>query len=106
MSDPFRLDGETAVVTGGTAGIGAAIATLFRDRGARVIVCGRDLERGKAFADAEGIEFVRADVTSDDDLAALAAVAPASILVNNAGPTDLLHSRDVDGPIGKVTPAN
>ncbi|HEY3605340.1 MAG TPA: SDR family NAD(P)-dependent oxidoreductase [Sporichthyaceae bacterium] len=106
MSDPFRLDGETAVVTGGTAGIGAAIATLFRDRGSRVIVCGRDVERGKTFADAQGIEFVRADVTSDDDLAALAAAAPASILVNNAGPTDLLHTRDVDGPIGNLTPAN
>jgi NAD(P)-dependent dehydrogenase (short-subunit alcohol dehydrogenase family) len=107
VSDPFRLDGETAVITGGTAGIGAAIATLFRDRGARVVVCGRDAERGKAFEAEHGVEFVRADVTSADDLAALAATADsASILVNNAGPTDLLHTRDVDGPVGAMTPDN
>jgi NAD(P)-dependent dehydrogenase (short-subunit alcohol dehydrogenase family) len=105
-TDPFRLDGETAVITGGTSGIGAAIAILFRDRGARVIVCGRDAERGRAFADDENIEFVRADVTSEVDVAALANAAPASILVNNAGPTDLLHTREVDGPVGELTPAN
>jgi NAD(P)-dependent dehydrogenase (short-subunit alcohol dehydrogenase family) len=106
-ADPFRLDGETAVVTGGTAGIGAAIAALFRDRGARVVVCGRDAARGKAFEEAHGIEFLRADVTREDDVAALAAaVDAASILVNNAGPTDLLHTRDVDGPVGEVTPPN
>jgi NAD(P)-dependent dehydrogenase (short-subunit alcohol dehydrogenase family) len=107
VTDPFRLDGETAVITGGTAGIGAAIALLFRDRGARVIVCGRDAERGKAFADSNNVEFVRADVTSEADLAALATAAgQASILVNNAGPTDLLHTREVDGPMGEITPAN
>jgi len=106
-TDPFRLDGEVAVVTGGTAGIGAAIATLFRERGARVVVCGRDAERGKAFSNAHGVEFVQADVTREDDLAALAVAAgPVSVLVNNAGPTDLLHTRDVDGPVGELTPAN
>jgi NAD(P)-dependent dehydrogenase (short-subunit alcohol dehydrogenase family) len=107
VTDPFRLDGETAVVTGGTAGIGAAIALLFRDRGARVIVCGRDAERGKAFGDSHDIEFVRADVTHETDLAALvSAASAASVLVNNAGPTDLLHTREVDGPVGEITPTN
>lgn len=107
MSDPFRLDSQSALVTGGTSGIGAAIAILFRDRGARVVVCGRDPERGKAFAAETGIEFVRADVTSDDDVAALvAACGGLSVLVNNAGPTDLLHTRDVDGPVGEMTPEN
>jgi NAD(P)-dependent dehydrogenase (short-subunit alcohol dehydrogenase family) len=107
VTDPFRLDGETAVVTGGTTGIGAAIAVLFRDRGARVIVCGRDAERGRAFADSQGVAFVRADVTSETDLATLASAASgASILVNNAGPTDLLHTREVDGPVGELTPTN
>jgi NAD(P)-dependent dehydrogenase (short-subunit alcohol dehydrogenase family) len=95
------------VVTGGTAGIGAAIALLFRDRGARVLVCGRNAERGKAFADAAGIEFVRADVTDEADVRALAATAiDASVLVNNAGPTDLLHTREVDGPVGEMSPIN
>ncbi len=107
MTDPFRLDGATALITGGTSGIGAAIATLFRDRGARVLVCGRDEERGKQFAALSGMEFVRADVTDDADVAALATeCGDLSVLVNNAGPTDLLHTRSVDGPVGVVTAEN
>ena len=107
MTDLFRLDGARALVTGGTAGIGAAIATLFRDRGAKVVVCGRNRERGEAFAAETGIEFVPANVTSDTDVRALAAACgDLSVLVNNAGPTDLLHTRSVDGPVGEMTPDN
>lgn len=107
MTDPFRLDGERVLVTGGTAGIGAAIAKLFRDRGAKVVVCGRNRERGEAFAAETGIEFVPANVTSDTDVRVLAATCgDLSILVNNAGPTDLLHTRSVDGPVGEMTPEN
>ena len=107
MTDPFRLDGRTALVTGGTSGIGRAIAELFRDRGATVVVCGRSEERGAAFTAETGIRFVRADVTDEGDVCSLvAACADLSVLVNNAGPTDLLHSRTVDGPVGTVTPSN
>ncbi len=105
--DPFRLDGESVLVTGGTSGIGAAIAVLFRDRGAKVVVCGRNRERGDAFAAETGIEFVPANVTSDTDVRTLAAACgDLSVLVNNAGPTDLLHTRSVDGPVGEMTPEN
>jgi NAD(P)-dependent dehydrogenase (short-subunit alcohol dehydrogenase family) len=105
--DPFRLDGAAALITGGTAGIGAAIAVLFRDRGARVTVCGRDVERGKAFAEVTGVTFLPADVTEEAEVAALAAAcADLGILVNNAGPTDLLHTRTVDGPLGVLSPRN
>jgi NAD(P)-dependent dehydrogenase (short-subunit alcohol dehydrogenase family) len=107
VTDPFRLDGESALVTGGTSGIGAAIAVLFRDRGAKVVVCGRNRERGEAFAAETGIEFFPASVTTDTDVRALAAACGGlSILVNNAGPTDLLHTRSVDGPVGEMTPEN
>jgi NAD(P)-dependent dehydrogenase (short-subunit alcohol dehydrogenase family) len=37
----FRLDGRTALITGGSGGLGAAIADLFIQAGARVVVAGR-----------------------------------------------------------------
>ena len=107
MADPFRLDGQVALVTGGTRGLGRAIAELFRDRGATVVVCGRNREAGEAFSAESGIRFVRADVTDEDDVRGLVERCAAdhgglSVLVNNAGPTDLLHTREVDGPIGQI----
>ncbi|WP_280423582.1 SDR family NAD(P)-dependent oxidoreductase [Nocardia carnea] len=107
MTDPFRLDGKTALVTGGTKGIGLAIAQLFRARGATVVVCGRSPESGAAVAARHGLEFQRADVTDEDQVRTLIARCETAhggldVLVNNAGPTDLLHTRDVDGPIGEM----
>ncbi len=42
----MRMDGELALVTGSTSGIGRAIAMRFAAEGARVIVHGRDQGRG------------------------------------------------------------
>jgi NAD(P)-dependent dehydrogenase (short-subunit alcohol dehydrogenase family) len=109
MTDPFRLDGKVALITGGTKGIGLAIAQLFVSRGAHVIVCGRSDETGRTIAAENDLTFHRADVTDEDDVKSLiadcySAYAGLDILINNAGPTDLLHSRSVDGPIGVVEP--
>jgi len=85
------LLGRRALVTGATAGIGAAIArTLGRD-GAEVLVLGRDAGRGAEVVggvrDAGGqAEFVQADVGNPERLAELAQeVGDVDILVNNAG---------------------
>ncbi|HWD05886.1 MAG TPA: SDR family NAD(P)-dependent oxidoreductase [Amycolatopsis sp.] len=116
MTDPFRLDGETAIVTGGSRGIGLAVARSLAGAGANVVICGRDEAQGRVAIEelaASGgkLEFVRADVTIEDDVTALIErcvdlFGGVSVLVNNAGPTDLLHSREVDGPLGQISPRN
>lgn len=41
MTSPFRLDGKTALVTGGNQGLGQAFALGLAEAGARVAICGR-----------------------------------------------------------------
>ena len=62
-----NLEGQTALVTGATSGIGRAIALRLARDGAEVVVHGRDAERGKNVVDAISAEggrarFVAADV--------------------------------------------
>ncbi len=94
--DRLRLDGQTAVVTGGNRGIGRAIAEGMADVGANVVVANRDAESGHeaaaAVADETGAETlaVPADVTDEADVEALMSATvdefgDLDVLVNNAG---------------------
>jgi NAD(P)-dependent dehydrogenase (short-subunit alcohol dehydrogenase family) len=95
LSSLFGLDGSTAVVTGGTSGMGAASARALAGAGARVIVSGRDRGRGERVVseieEAGGSAALElADVSDADAAAALAdrvleRHGPVDILVNAAG---------------------
>jgi len=89
-----RLAGKTALITGGSSGIGLATARLFAEEGARVAVTGRDDERlGRLRTElGETSMVIKADVTSIADMRAAAARLTASssfrgldVLFLNAG---------------------
>jgi NAD(P)-dependent dehydrogenase (short-subunit alcohol dehydrogenase family) len=81
------IAGQTALVTGGGSGLGAATARLLSRRGAQVIVFDRDEAAAHAIAQETGGIAVSGDVTSPEDVeqAIAAAAEPPRIVVNCAG---------------------
>ena len=88
----LQLDGRRALVTGSSSGIGAAVARMLAQEGARVVVHGRNRERAEQVAGEIGAAGVAiGDLSTDEACAAVHAAAVAAlggnieILVNNAG---------------------
>ncbi len=91
----FDLSGKTALVTGGSRGLGLQIAHALGEAGARVLITSRkaaDLEEATASLQAAGIDarWIAADCGQEADIQRLAAetlqrMGDVDILVNNAG---------------------
>jgi NAD(P)-dependent dehydrogenase (short-subunit alcohol dehydrogenase family) len=105
LASTRALAGRTALVTGGSRGIGLAIAQGLSDAGAAVVLAGRDraslLEAAATFPAGRAIHAVEMDVMSvasirNGVLAAREAAGPIHCLVNNAGVEEVRPSLEVD----------
>ena len=93
MSNQFSLDGKHAIITGGTRGIGLAIAGCYLDAGAKVTVCSRNqdgVDAAVAELNSPNAQGFSVHVGKSDDIMRLVETSqekfgPANILVNNAG---------------------
>jgi NAD(P)-dependent dehydrogenase (short-subunit alcohol dehydrogenase family) len=96
MTNPFSLDGKTALVTGGNQGLGKAFALGLAQAGARVAICGRREDANlaavaEAGAAGFGLVPITADITDDRQVTAMVEQAlevfdgRIDVLVNNAG---------------------
>jgi NAD(P)-dependent dehydrogenase (short-subunit alcohol dehydrogenase family) len=105
MSNPFDLTGKVAVITGGSRGLGLAMARAFAEHGADVVVASRKREACEAVAAelrsrfghrALGIGFHAGKWAECDRLieTVMAEFGRIDILVNNAGKSPLYPSLD------------
>lgn len=108
LYDEFK--GKVALVTGGTSGIGKATAFAFAEQGARVIISGRNVQKGeKAVEEASerglNIEFICSDVSKPDDVKKMISqivkkYGCIDIAFNNAGidgqPTSVMECDEED----------
>ncbi len=87
MNTPFRLDGRTALITGGASGIGEATSRALAAAGASVLICDVDRDRTGALAgELSGSSALILDITDEQAVArAFAHIRSLDILVNNAG---------------------
>ena len=86
----MTLAGKRVLITGGGSGAGENLALGFAAAGATVVIAGRRLQALQAVAaQAAGIRVVQADVTDEQEVAAMfAAAGPCDIVIANAGAAD------------------
>jgi NAD(P)-dependent dehydrogenase (short-subunit alcohol dehydrogenase family) len=95
VHDPFSVAGKSVIVTGGGTGIGAAIARVFAERGAKVLIASRNGEHlgpvAKALRDDGGtVESITCDVRDADQVETMfdraeSAFGGVDVMINNHG---------------------
>ena len=103
------MGGKTALITGGTSGIGKATAVALAAMGADVVVVGRNRERGevaleeiKSQSHSESVELMLADLSVQDEVRGLAGAFlerydRLDVLANNAGLVQSKRTETADG---------
>ena len=87
---------KTILVTGGTRGIGLAIAQAFQKKGYRVVVTYSKDEESANLAKEQGLEVFRADVSKEDEVIAfIKQIGRVDVLVNNAGVSLIKQLQDI-----------
>ena len=110
VMDLFRLDGRSALVTGGTRGLGRVMAEALAEAGASVCITSRSIDAARAAAEeiarAHGarVEGIEAEVTAGDSVSRLLEhvrghFGGVDILVNNAGV-------NIRGSVGELSEAD
>lgn len=104
MNKLFDLTGKIALVTGGTRGIGLAIAKGLKEAGAKVYIHGRGYEATEKVAKQHGFEFLNADLGNKEDRNKMIEEfkkreTKLDILINNAGfekPMPIVQADEAD----------
>ncbi len=106
-TDQFSVDGDVAIVTGSSSGIGQVIAERFADDGVDVVVCSREMENVEPVADGindsdrpGSAHAVECDVTDRDAVEAMVEATVeqfggVDVLVNNAGASFMAGFDDI-----------
>ncbi len=97
------LDGKVGIVTGGSSGIGAAIAKAMTDAGCTVYIIGRDKRKLENASKQIGCQYMQLDITdisaTEKAIEELCSVSKIDILVNSAG----VHGNDLFGYVTEAT---
>ena len=86
----MHLKDARVLVTGGSSGIGYGTAKFLLERGAKVVICGRDEARLQRAAEELGVTGIQCDVSREDDarrivIETMSALGSYNVLINNAG---------------------
>ena len=82
----FDFSGASVLVTGGTGGLGAAVASAYRDAGAQVIVTGTRPSPTEYEMDLSGYRYVKLDIEEPADIERVCdSIAQLDVLINSAG---------------------